>query len=147
MSFQEKKSLVYLSTVIIIFIYFWLNVFPQHPSAGASAEDLLRFWGRTFLLWIGVQIVANIVTHILFSIINDILTKEKEPKLKDERDKLFDLRVARNSSTVFLIGFLLAMIPPVIGLPPVVMFNMLIFSGLIAQIIGSLTEFFSYRRG
>jgi hypothetical protein len=45
------------------------------------------------------------VIQIVFSIINTIVTREKEPKIKDERDKLFDLRIARNSSTMFMIGF------------------------------------------
>ena len=147
MTFQEKKSLIYIVTAIIIFIYFWLNVFSQHPGDDVNAEVLLRFWGRAFLWWIGTQIIANIITHISFSIINTIATKEKEPKIRDERDKLFDLKIARNSSSVFMIGFLLAMIPPLLGMPPVVMFNVLVISLLIAQIFGSLTEFFLYRRG
>ncbi len=147
MTFQEKKSLVYITTAIVIFIYFWLKVFSQHPDADVSAEVLLRFWGSAFLRWMGTQIVANIVTHILFSIINNIVTKEKEPKIKDERDKLFDLKIARNSSTIFMIGFLLAMIPPLLGMPPVVMFNVLVISLMVAQIFGSLTEFFLYRKG
>jgi hypothetical protein len=147
MTFQEKKSLVYIATATLIFIYFWLNIFSQHPGPEVSAAALLHFWGSAFLRWIGVQIAANIITHILFSITNTILTKEKEPSLRDERDKLFDLKIARNSSTVFMLGFLLAMIPPLLGMPPVVMFNVLVISLLIAQIFGSLTEFFLYRRG
>jgi hypothetical protein len=147
MTFQEKKSLVYIATVIIIFGYFWFNVFSQHPEAGVSAEALLQFWGSAFLRWVGIQIAANIVAHIIFSIINTIITKEEEPSITDERDKLFNLKVARNSSTIFMIGFSLAMIPPVIGMPPVMMFNILVFSLFIAQIFGSLTEFYLYRRG
>jgi hypothetical protein len=147
MTFQEKKSLVYIATVILIFGYFWFNVFSNHPKAGVSAEALLKFWGSTFLWWIGIQIAANITAHIIFSVINTIVTKEEEPSFMDERDKLFDLKVARRSSTVFMIGFSLSMIPPVLGMPPVVMFNVLVVSLFIAQIVGSLTEFYLYRRG
>jgi hypothetical protein len=147
MTFQEKKSLVYITTSVVIFIFFWRTVFSQHPGAEVSASELLRFWGSAFLRWIGTQIIANIITHILFSIINTIATREKEPHIKDERDKLFDLKIARNASTVFMLGFLLAMVPPRLGMPPVVMFNVLVISLLVAQIFGSLTEFFLYRRG
>lgn len=147
MTFQEKKSLVFIISGTIIFIYFWLTMFSKHPGPEVSAAVLLNFWGKAFLWWMGTQIVANIVSHIVFSIINTIITREKEPTLKDERDKLFDLRIARNSSTVFMIGFLLSMIPPVMGLAPVMMFYVLVFSLFIAQLIGSATEFMSYRRG
>lgn len=76
MAFQEKKSLVFITTVILIFGYFWLNVFSKHPAASVSAESLLQFWGSAFLRWMGIQITANIVAHIIFSIINTIITKE-----------------------------------------------------------------------
>lgn len=147
MTFQEKKSLSYFVITIVIFIYFWFKVFSGHPGSNVSGAVLLNFWCRAILWWIGVQILANILTHIALSILNTIVTREKEPSLKDERDRLFDLRVDRNSFTVFSIGFFLSLFPPAFGMPPVMMFYVLVFSLFIAQLIGSATEFFSYRRG
>lgn len=147
MTFQEKKSLIFFFTTIVIFAYFWFRVFSGHPGSDVSGAVLLNFWCKTILWWIGIQILANILTHIVLSILNTIVTQEKEPSIKDERDRLFDLRVDRNSSTVFSIGFFLSMFPPAFGLSVVMMFYVLVFSLFIAQLIGSATEFMSYRRG
>ncbi|MCP4418127.1 MAG: hypothetical protein GY805_16005 [Chloroflexi bacterium] len=89
----------------------------------------------------------SIITAILVSIIQAIATREKEPSLLDERDQLIHLKADRNSYTVFGSGFLLAMIMLAVGLPPLVMFNLIVFSVFGAGIVGYITQIYLYRRG
>ncbi|MNF05541.1 hypothetical protein D3C80_2052980 [compost metagenome] len=84
---------------------------------------------------------------IIFNIIFRITTGEKEPSFADELDKRIDLLAFRNSFVVFVIGFLLAMGSLVIDRPLEVMFIVLIASGFLSDVIGSLSRMYHYRRG
>jgi hypothetical protein len=84
---------------------------------------------------------------IIFNIVFRIMTREKEPAFADELDKLIDLKANRNSFFVFIVGFLLAMGSLVMYQPLQVMFIILIISGFISDVTGSVTKFYHYRRG
>ncbi|MBM7661793.1 hypothetical protein JOC85_002600 [Bacillus mesophilus] len=76
-----------------------------------------------------------------------ITTNEKEPTFADELDKLIELKAQRNSFFVFIIGFLIAMGSLVFFQPSHMMFIILITSGFISDVMGSLTKLYHYRRG
>ncbi|MCB0100054.1 MAG: hypothetical protein KDE46_30185, partial [Caldilineaceae bacterium] len=97
-----------------------------------------------------VTILATILTHIVSTIIEAIRTGEKAPEIEDfqdERDKLIDLRGTKVTYTVSSLGAFLAMLTFVFGQPPLVMFTLLIFFGVSAQIVGDITRLLLYRRG
>jgi len=143
MTFQEKKNLGFIAATLLVFAYFWLNVFPRHPASGAAAETVLRFWGSTVLIYIVTSIGVLILLHILTSITHTALTREREPSFMDERDRLFDMKSDRYMYLTFIAVFLLAML----GTAPAVTFKVLMTAFLMSQIVGSSTEFFLYRRG
>jgi hypothetical protein len=102
------------------------------------------------VLAIVLTILGTILTHILSAIIEAIKTGEEAPEiedLEDERDKLIDLRGTRVTYIFSSIGVFLAMLTFVLGQPPLVMFSLLIFFGLLAQIIGDTSRMILYRRG
>ncbi|NOU70937.1 hypothetical protein GC098_05750 [Paenibacillus sp. LMG 31458] len=147
MSFQEKKNIVSLITTLLIFSLYSMYVFQKYQEGSFHTSNAFSFWGAFILILIPVSILAKIIIHIVFSMINTIATKEKEPRITDELDKLIELKSTRNSHYVFIIGFLLAMIPLVMDQPPYVMFIILISSGLLSEVIGVITQLFLYRRG
>lgn len=80
----------------------------------------------------------------------NIRTGNEDPKIEDfadERDKLIDLRGTSITYTVSFSGVLLAMLTFVFGQPPLVMFSLLIFFGVVAQVIGDISRLYLYRRG
>ena len=102
------------------------------------------------MLAIFFTIVATILTHIISAIIQVIKTGEEEPEIEDladERDKLIDLRGTKATYFVSSIGVFLAMLTFALGQPPLVMFTLLIFFGVVAQIIGDISRLILYRRG
>ncbi len=147
MSFQEKRNIVSLITTLLIFPLYSTYMFQKYQEGSFSSTDEFRFWGAFILILIPVSIVAKIIIHIVFSIINTIATNEKEPSITDELDKLIVLKATRNSHYVFVLGFLLSMVPLVMDMPLFVMFIILIISGFVSEVVGTVTQLYLYRRG
>lgn len=147
MTYQEKKSIVSLISAILIFVSYSAYKYVQYPEAGLAATEAYRYWGSFVLVLTLVSIVAHIVISIVFNIVFRITTGEKEPAFADELDKLIELKANRNSFFVFILGFLLAMGSLAIDQPLQAMFMILIASGFISDVTGSLTKLYHYRRG
>ena len=64
-----------------------------------------------------------------------------------ERDKLIDLKDTKTVYYVSGFGGFLAMLTFVLGQPGLVMFSLLIFFGVAAQIVGDISRLYLYRRG
>jgi hypothetical protein len=114
-----------------------------------NSTNVFRLWGIVIALAILVTVFATILTHIVSNIIQAIKTKE-EPVIEDiadERDKLIDLRGTKITYFVSSIGVFLSMLTFALGQPPLVMFTLLIFFGVLAQIIGDISRLYLYRRG
>ena len=147
MTYQEKKSIVSLISAILIFGSFCLYMYPQYPQGGLESTETFRFWGSFVLILTLVSIVAHIMISIIFNIVFRITTNEKEPSFEDELDKLIALKANRNSFFMFIIGFLLAMGSLVISQPSQLMFLILITSGFVSDVTGSVTKLYHYRKG
>lgn len=147
MSFQERRSLVNLISSVLITVIYAAYVLPRMPEADPYSKELFHFWGSFFLLLIPVSIVARIIVFIIFYIINTIATREEEPSITDERDKLIELRANRNGFFAFVLGFVIAMASLVMEMPPSTMFIILICSGIASEVISDASEFVYYRRG
>ena len=149
MSFQEKNITVSLVTFSLILFYFLIRVLQLVRAERFQDPEIFRLAGIVIALAILVTILATILTHIVSVMIETIRTK-KEPVMEgaaDERDRLIDLRGTRITYSVSSFGVLLAMLTFVFGQPPLVMFTSLIFSGLVAQVVGDSARLFFYQRG
>jgi len=91
-----------------------------------------------------------ILTHTTSTILTVFRSGEKNPDIEDvedERDELIDLRGTKVTYTIASLGSFLAMLTFVLGQPPLVMFTLLVFFGLLAQVIGDITRLLLYQRG
>ena len=150
MTFQEKNVTVSLVTFSLILIFYLRQMFKMIQDSGLEASSVFRLWGIVIVLGIFLTVAMTIITHIVSAIIEAIQTGEKDPKIEDtadERDKLIDLRGTKITYSVSSIGVFLAMLTFVFGQPPLVMFSLLIFFGLFAQVIGDISRLILYRRG
>jgi hypothetical protein len=144
---KEKQILVTIISMILIFACYSLYIYNKYIVENFDIVNDFKFWGKTFLILIPVTIVSQIVIHIIFSIINKIVTNEDMSTLNDERDKIIDLKALRISHWIFTMGFLLAMISQAIGMPPYVMFIALCASGFVSGIISEIAKIYFYRKG
>ena len=96
-----------------------------------------------------MNIIASILTNIVLSIVYAIRTRTNttERFIEDERDKLIGLKGTRTSYITYSLGVLVALLSFVFGQSPLVMFSLIIFFGLVAQIAGDITQIYLYRRG
>jgi hypothetical protein len=150
MSFQQKNITVSLVNFSLILGFYLFRVFQMIQGGSFTSTNVFRLWGIVIALAIGVTIFATILTHILSAIIEAIKTGEENPKIEDfedERDRLIDLRGTKVTYFVSSIGVFLAMLTFVLGQPPLVMFTLLIFFGVVAQIVGDISRLVLYRRG
>jgi VanZ family protein len=147
MSYQEKRSLVGIISTLLILGFYSLYVFNRYHDIIVNTPNDFKFWGKTFIILIPVQIVAQIIVQIIFTIINKIVTNEDLPTITDERDKLIQLKATRISHATFLIGFLLAMASQAFGMQPWVMFITLVGSGFVAATADEIAKIYLYRKG
>jgi hypothetical protein len=149
MSFQEKNVAVTLANFTLILGFYLVRLFQLIQSGSFNPTNVFRLWGLVVGCAVVVTIFATILTHVVSAIFQAIKTNEK-PDIKDiadERDKLIDLRGTKVTYLLSSIGSFLAMLTFVLGQPPLVMFTLLIFFGIVAQIIGDMVRLYLYRRG
>ena len=150
MSFQEKNFTASLVTFSLILGYYLIRILQLILGENFNPTSVVRLWGFVIGFAIIGTILVTIFTHILSAITQAIQTGEKDPKIEDiqdERDKLIDLRGTKVTYTVSSCGIFLAMLTFAFGQPPLVMFSMLIFFRVFAQIMGDISRLVLYRRG
>ena len=150
MSFQQKNITVSLANFTLILGFYLIRVFQMIQGGSFNSANVFRLWGIIIVLAVVVTIFATILTHIVSAIIQAIKTGEQKPEvedIQDERDQVIDLRGTKLTYLVSSIGAFLSMLTLVLGQPPLVMFTLLIFFGVLAQILGDVLRLVLYRRG
>jgi len=150
MSFQQKNITVSLANFTLILGFYLIRVFQMIQGGSFNSANVFRLWGIIIVLAVVVTIFATILTHIVSAIIQAIRTGGQKPEvedIQDERDQVIDLRGTKLTYLVSSIGAFLSMLTFVLGQPPLVMFTLLIFFGVLAQILGDVLRLRLYRRG
>ncbi len=147
MSYQEKESYVNIfSGILITAVYSWI-VYQRHLSGQFNLTTDFRIWGKLFLIYMLVNIVARIIIYIIFHIINAIAIREEDIPVKDERIKLIQLRATRNSHYAFSGGLFISFLLLAVGMPVYGLFIAFVFSGLLSEIIENSSQIYYFRKG
>jgi len=147
MSAHERQAIVSLLTTLLLAVFFAVYVLPRYPAGNPYAPEVFHFWGVAFVVFVPVSMVTNIVVTIIFSMIYVMATRQEPASFADERDKFIELRALRNALYAFIAGFSLAMAPLAIGMPPPVMFIILMASGYGSGVVGNISQLYLYRQG
>jgi hypothetical protein len=150
MSFKQRNITVTLVNFSLILLFYLARVIQLIESGNFTQGPLFRLWGIVIVLAVVVTIAATILTQIATAVVEAVKTGESNPKvedLEDERDQLIDLKGTRITYTVSSLGGFVAMLSFVFGQPPLVMFALLIFFGVLAQVVGDIARLTFYRRG
>lgn len=149
MSFQEKNIVVSLTNFSLILGFYVLRVLQLVQSERFTSTHVFWLWGTIALLAVIGTIIATIFTHIVGGILYKIKTNEDPhiEDIQDERDQLIELKGTRVAYTFASIGVALSMLTFVFGQPPLVMFALLIFFGVLAQIVADIWRLSLYRKG
>ncbi len=149
MSYQEKNITVSLVSHLLIGVYYLSQLFEMQQAGGLVAARVFSLWAVAIVAIIVVNIIGNILTHILLSIVHAIKTRSEhvEKYVEDERDHLIGLKGDRVAHITFSVGVLIAMLTFAFGQPPLVMFCLLILASIVGEIIGDLSQLYHYRKG
>jgi len=149
MSFQEKNITVSLVNFSLILVFYLIRLLQMIQNGSFNSTNVFRLWAIIIVAAIVVTIAATILTHLVSAIIQAIQT-QAEPVIEDiadERDKFIDLKGTKVTYFVSSIGSFLAMLTFAFGQPPLIMFTLLVFFGVVAQIVGDIARLSFYRRG
>ena len=149
MSTRKISISVSLVSTLLILGYYLLNLIPMIRQGDLNSEDVFRLAAIVIIASIVLNIAGNILTNIVINIIHAIQTQlDKEVRMiEDERDKLIGLKGTQVSYVAFSLGVLVSMLAFVIDQPALVMFCLIIFFSLLAEICGDLAQFYFYSRG
>ena len=149
MSYRETNISVSLVSSLLVLGYYLVNWLQMYQEEGLVSSEVFRLWAIVIVATIILNILGNILTSIVLSIAHAIKTQTNEEPhfIEDERDKLIGLKGVRVSYIAFSIGVFLAMLTFVFGQPALVMFSLIIFFSVTAEIIGDIWQFSYYRRG
>ncbi|MCA9882979.1 MAG: hypothetical protein KC708_08420 [Anaerolineae bacterium] len=148
MSFKQKNTLVMLVNFSLLLLYVSFRVWQMVQTDTFINENVFSMFGVVVVWAIIGTIVAVILSHLVPLIIKAAkIGKDKVEidDLEDERDKLIDMRGTQVTYTAASLGSLIAMLTFVFGQPPLVMFCLLLFFGVLAQVIGDATRLMLYR--
>jgi hypothetical protein len=147
MSHQEKHAIVSLfSNLISSSIYFFY--LSQNPQASNWSQQLdFGFWSSSILIYLLVVIIFKIIIIIIFAILNAIITREEDPGITDEMDKLIEMKATGHLSNVFMIGVLLSLATVLVGLPPASIFIGILASLFIGGIVLDVSTLRFYQKG
>ena len=149
MSFQEKNTTVSLSIFTLILFFYLIRIFQMVKGESFTAPNLFRLWGVIAVIAVAGTILLTIFTHIAGGIVHKIKTNE-DPQiedLQDERDQIIDMKGTSVAYTFSSLGVALSMLTFVLGQSPLVMFGLLIFFGILAQVVADGWRLTLYRRG
>lgn len=149
MSFQEKSIIGSLVITVGLFGGYFLKVFEAFTSRSSDAVA-----GLPGTL-VGV-VITVVIVEVVYQVAIAILGGEED---SDERDRLVDARATRISYYVLAAGCITTIghmmfsamvgewLPEGVTQTPIFIANMLVFSFILAEIIGFSMKLFYYRRG
>ncbi|MFO7656847.1 MAG: hypothetical protein R6W78_07250 [Bacteroidales bacterium] len=147
MYLKEKREMLTLISSILIFGFYALFVYQRFIEANPEIIHDFQFWGKRFMVFIPIAIVAQILIHILFAIVNKIVTKEDIPTISDEMDKMIELKALRISHWVCNLGLILSLGSQAIGMQPWVMIIVLISLCFVSSIVEGIAKIYYYQKG
>jgi len=76
-----------------------------------------------------------------------MVSGEDPPQIEDERDRHIDLKTNHLSQTIFILGFVGALIAVLLGATPTGMLLVIAVSGVVSEVVGETMRIVLYRRG
>ena len=149
MTFQQKNNAVSLTSFSLLLIFFTLRIAQLLRNQNFNNTTVVRLWIIVVILSIGVTVVGIMLTHAIPAIIKTARTGDRDPEIDDtvdERDQRIDLEGTHLTYRITSIGTFVASLTFALGQPPLIMFTLLLFFGLVGQIAGDALRLRNYQQ-
>jgi len=149
MSEHQKENIISLISLLTVSTVYIIYVFSRYSSSSINAQEELKYWAGAILLLIPIRIVLQIVLFILFKIIEGIFSNGKVlEEVKDERDRIVELKGNVISNNIFIIGFAASMVAVFFFNSSIsAMFVIIFIAGYISEFIGIISKIYFYNKG
>ncbi len=148
MSFGERDAFTSLLTTLIVAVMFYLNISGQFAAGAYDGPEALQLWARSVLWLVAYSIGIAIVIAILFAILYAMLTGEKKlSDLRDERDRMIEIRGMRIGMILISIGLMAAIVDLALGASALHALIILLISCSVSEIVKNIFKIACYRRG
>jgi hypothetical protein len=152
MTLQERRTLVMLMTSIITTTIYGIIMYNRYNTGALNDDNIMRFWAIILLILIPVIVVSQIVTQIIYHIIEAIGIEIRggdhdELGIEDERDKLIEMKAARTAQYVFVFGFFIALATQLFDYSAHAFFIVIVGFGVITQLLEETLKIIFYRKG
>lgn len=139
-------SLILLLTVSSVYIGYILN---SYSSMVFGPGEELKYWAGAILAIIPIRIVLQIILIIIFKIMEAIVNQGKvSSDIKDERDKLIELKGDNISGNFFVFGFVLSLVGVYyFSFSLSMMFIFIFVIGYISELLGIISKIYFYNKG
>ena len=146
MSFQQKNVTVTLASFSLILLLFALRTIQLIVNNDFNHSNVVQLWTIVVILAVFATLAGIIFTHGV-SLARNRQRIDEVDDLVDARDLQIDREGTHLTFRVTSIGSFIAMLLFAVGQSPLIMFSLLIFSGLIGQIAGDIQRLRLYRQG
>ena len=146
MSFHHKNVTVTLASFSLILLFFILRSVRLIVNHDFNQSNVDQLWTIVVILAVFATLLGIIFTHGVSLAINRQRVDEVDD-LVDERDLRIDREGTHLTYQVTSIGSFIAMLLFAIGQSPLIMFSLLIVSGLLGQISGDIKRLRLYQQG
>ena len=146
-SYQQKKSIAYLTSNMIAVIFYLVYVFGYNTHLALDTDIQKRFYGIAIIAIIPVMSVVNIIVHIIFTVIHKVQTNEMGEQFTDELDKQIELKANNNAYGTFMFGFLISMVSMIMELPVYWLIDLQVGAMFTASLVWSCSTLYFYRNG
>lgn len=163
MSYQEKRTVTSITTGVLLLAAYLIYVFSPAQLSRLAAD--LKSWSITMLIFIGVGVIATIITQVVFHVLlsvsiavrtkiedqdsddEEIERSVKSEMVEDERDKIIELKSNRIGFIIAGAGFFGALGSLALDYSPVVMLNILFITFSLGSISEGIAQLVYYRKG
>jgi hypothetical protein len=139
LTFQEKRIWVSLLTTLVIFGYYFKNVYESFRSSAVDPGEMIGLFISVTVMLIIVEIFSEIL--LSFGAGRDA----KQPK--DERDRLIELKATKFAYYLLMAGIWISFAAVFSTSPRITMPNALLFFLVLAEVVKFALQLFFYRRG
>lgn len=145
LSYHEKRGI--LSIIIMISVYgsMFYDAYSYYQS-DIPTQGLLAFWGNQFLELFLCLVFVYTLLVLLFNRLNEKITGEKRPKIKDERDTVIELNAIHASYYTLALGVFVAMLSSLRVETYSPVFLVIMGSFMVSGIIADVIRVVSYRK-
>lgn len=149
MSQHQKENIISLISLVTVSTVYILYIFQRFLNSTFTPQEELKYWASAILLIIAIRLVLQAVLFVIFKISEVIMSNGKiSEDVKDERDRIIEIKGDWISNVSFIIGFIFAMLAIVFyNITLSAMFAIIFVAGYIAELVGIFAKIYFYNRG